>query len=378
MYSTKLFVTFIVFFGCVYLAQGDGIDGIAALEPFIKSGLGIALKASNGKYVRLRWRRIETQDYDEYVMEARSTSKSENSKILVEKISGGYVKLKNPVYNKYLCAFKRWSQDWNKYIYPLGWSSDPKFPKDCQFKVYQVKANTVAFYSEKWKDFLGRKYRWEAMMGDQDSRQNIEAVWSGIESEAVFTVSTGSVTPVKEEIVSIKWGDYVGPSSVSPTIVSTKIRRNGGSKDLTDEFGFEDTIVKTQETNWEHAWGITAGISYTSSASVNVGIVEASASLTVSAEVNYNGKKGGNHGKTTSFKIHDKTTVTIPAGKYVTINYKVTKINDAKIPFVATIKRSSEKGIQMITQKGTWKGVMVVDSYIEVEERPLSNPLKVQ
>eukprot|EP00111_Clytia_hemisphaerica_P015783 TCONS_00046602-protein len=134
----------------------------------------------------------------------------------------------------------------------------------------------------------------------------------------------------------------------------------------------------SKEHKREHAWGITAGISYTSSASVNVGVAEASTSLTVSAEVNYNGKKGGNQGKTTSFKVHDTTTVTIPAGKYATVKFKVTIINDAKIPFVATIKRTSEAGIQIITQKGTWNGVMVVDSFIEVQERPLSNPLKVQ
>jgi len=375
MYSTKSFATSIVFFGCVCLAQGDGI---AVLEPFIKSGLGIALKANTGKYISITWRRIDNYRYDEHVMEARSTSKSEYSKILVEKISGGYVKLKLPLYNKYLCAFERSSYDWGRNIYLLGWYGYPKLPKDCQFKVYQVKGNTVAFYSEKWKMFLGRIYRWERMWGDDDSRENIEAVTSGIESATKFTVSTGSVTPVKEEIVSMQWGNYVGPSSVSPTLVSTRVRKNGGSKAITDVFGFEKSIKRTQETNWEHAWGITAGISYTSSASVNVGVAEASTSLTVSAEVNYNGKKGGNQGKTTTFKVHDKTTVIIPAGKYVTVKYKVTIINDAKIPFVATIKRTSEAGIQIITQKGTWKGVMVVDSFIEVEERPLSNPLKVQ
>jgi len=353
-----------------YTTKGDGIE---VLEPFIESGLGVALKSDQGKYIAITWRRINDKSYDEYVMESRKTVKDRLTKIFPEKVSGGYVKLKLEYKNKYICAFERYSSNWKQYIYPLGFASYPNLKEDCKFKVYKISNNQVAFYSEKWRRFLSRVYRYEPMWGNSDSRQNIEARYGGISNGAKFTVSTGSITPVREEIVSIKWGKFEGPSTVSPTLVSKRERRNGGSKAITDEFSFEKSIETTQQTNWEHAWGVTAGVSYTASASVNVGVVSGSSSLTLSAEVNYNGKKGGNMGKKKIIKVHEKTTVTIPPGKHCTIKFMVTVVENAKIPFEATIKRSSEKGVQYITQKGTWKGVMVVDSFISVEERALND-----
>lgn len=260
----------------------------------------------------------------------------------------------------------------------LGFKGDMSTtPMDCKFKVYQISANTVAFFSEKWKKFLGRVTRWE----EQDGitwRENIEAYHGGIESYCKFEVSTGSITPVREEIVSVTWGKYQAPSSVNPIVVGRKERINGLSTPMTSTFSFEYTVQKTHETNWEHAWGVTAGISYSSTAAVEFGFASATATMMVSAEVNYNGKIGGNSGETKVMKLMQKDTAIIAPGKKVTIMFQVIKVDNAEIPFTATIKRTSEEGTVYITEKGTWKGVVVLNSYVITKQEDIKNPLLVQ
>ena len=93
--------------------------------------------------------------------------------------------------------------------------------------------------------------------------------------------------------------------------------------------------------------------------------------MTLSAEVRYDGTKGGNKGEIKTTTFTDQTTVTIPPHKWVTVSFMVKKVDNAEIPFTATIKRTSEVGVSRTTQTGVWKGVMIFDSYIEVIERTL-------
>ena len=67
------------------------------------------------------------------------------------------------------------------------------------------------------------------------------------------------------------------------------------------------------------------------------------------------------------FEESEKTTVTCPAGKYMKNMLKVTILKNAEVPFTATIKRTSELGVERFHQKGTWKGIMVADPFIDIQ-----------
>ena len=134
----------------------------------------------------------------------------------------------------------------------------------------------------------------------------------------------------------------------------------------------EWTFTETSETSWERAWGITTGFTYSAWAEVSAsflgGGASAGASWELSLEVNYNGKKGGNNGTSKTTTIRDTTAMTVPSKKKVTASLLVELLEDAAIPFTATIRRTSEIGTTFTTARGTWLGVMKLNSMIHINE----------
>jgi len=110
---------------------------------------------------------------------------------------------------------------------------------------------------------------------------------------------------------------------------------------LVKKFRFQRSIETCQTTNWQHSWGLTAGISYTTEASVNAGVVSGKSSLTLSAEVRYDGHKGGNQGKKKMIKFSDQTTVTVPPRKYVTVKFKVSNLRCQKMTMLKYLSQQS-------------------------------------
>ena len=315
------------------------------LEPHITSGLGVSFKADNDRYVSVVGRSGRRK------IEAQKEYKDPWTKFTIEKIDNDNIYLK-AIDGRYLSRVHRGGVD---FIEAAKWSPDSA----CKFRVYEIEGKIV-FKADNNK-YLGRVYR--------SSQQNIEAAKWSVDPTARFIVETGALLPVKEEIESIEWGKASIPTDTEPKVIAEKGQRNPGSREIVKNFIFERTLTTTQSTNWEHSWGVTTGISFTSEAGVSVGAASAKTSLTLSAEISYNGKKGGNEGKTNSLKLSDQTTVFIPPGKFVKVKFMATTVQGVIIPFTATIKRTSEIGVTRIKEKGEWKGVMVYNSYIDVEER---------
>ena len=42
-----------------------------------------------------------------------------------------------------------------------------------------------------------------------------------------------------------------------------------------------------------------------------------------------------------------------------------------QIPFTATIKRTSDKGVQEFTEKGIWNGIMKFSSDVKIKEQAI-------
>ena len=110
---------------------------------------------------------------------------------------------------------------------------------------------------------------------------------------------------------------------------------------------------------------------YTTSAGISFAGISASASMEYSLEVNYNGKKGGNHGTVRTTSISESTDVMVPSGKRVTAKLIVEKLENARIPFTAKIKRESIAGVSYFMERGTWSGVMKFGSRLIINEEDI-------
>ena len=91
-------------------------------------------------------------------------------------------------------------------------------------------------------------------------------------------------------------------------------------------------------------------------------------SLDFNLEVNYNGKRGGNKGTSKTITFQESEHVKVPVGKIVTANLVMESVPNAKIPFTATIRRTSELGTTTFTENGVWSGVLKFKSYIDIKE----------
>ena len=322
------------------------------LEPYIRSGLGIALRASNGKYVsRIR------RGHDGWVtmnIEAAKSYKDPHTKFIVEPIGWNHIRVKSAVDGKYLSVIHRHRG--------IQWIEAIKSNPDdwCTFQAFEVDGKLVL------KNWVNQRY----LSRINRDQPYIEAAKYGIDEHCKFIVESGAILPVREEIIGLRWGNANNIRDLQPSIVRSKTVNNEGSETAEMDITMEWSFTEHSETMWEHGWGITMGISYTHEFRPFPGIGFGS-SVEFNLELNYNGKKGGNRGRSKTTQISETTRVRIPPGKKVTAFLVVQKKDDAEVPFEATIRRTSEIGTFTFTERGTWKGVMKFDSHVTIEESDL-------
>lgn len=153
--------------------------------------------------------------------------------------------------------------------------------------------------------FLSRNHR---------GNQNIEAAKLGIDHFSKFLVEAAALVPVKEEIISIRWGALKKPYDMRPIVVATHTQKNNGLLDLEEDIKLKWTKTKASQTSWEHTWGLTTGITLKKNweAVAEIGF---SRSFQFDIEINYNGKTGGKNATVETLEMEDATHVRIPAGK---------------------------------------------------------------
>ena len=142
---------------------------------------------------------------------------------------------------------------------------------------------------------------------------------------------------------------------------------NHGSEIVESDLPLESSLTTTNETSWESGWGITTGLKFSS----EFKFMGMGSSLEFNLEVNFNGKRGGNKGTSKTISFQESEHVKVPVGKKVTANLVMESVPNAKIPFTATIRRTSEVGTTTFTEKGVWSGVLKFKTYIDVKESDL-------
>jgi len=323
--------------------QNSGMD---LLEPYIRSGIPVSLRADNGKYWSL-WGPLPHKVF------ADKSHKDPWTKFKVTKVNDDTINLQNTANGKYLSL---WGPGEN--IFPRKPSPD----QWCNFKVHKVDGKLVLQNTANGK-FLARYCCVEGKNAMRADRQHIDTFTK-------FLVESGSILPVTEEIIDVTWGstnDFV--NNMRPKIVASDTGTNWGSEPLQQDLSVSWALTESSETSWEHGWGITAGIKFTKNFSpIPIGF---GSSLELSLELNYNGKKAGNEGRSTTTTISKTSHVTIPPGKKVTASLMINLVENAEVPFTARIRRTCEGVTQEFTERGTWRGVVQFDSNIVITESDL-------
>ena len=336
------------------------------LEPHFRSGLGVALIASNGMYLSrnvsgtyMTW---PYEDYYTSILEvdekdlivAERAYKDPQTKFTMEHLRSNVITMKSGGNNKYLSVIHRDHRN-NEMLAIYADKSTPDL--SCEFEVFDVEGKLV-LKSVEHKRYVKRILR---------DGQLIELVNQGIDEHSSFTLDTAAITPVREEIISLTFGNASNLADLQPSIVSSKTGNNEGSEKVEMELTMEWSYTESSETTWEHGWGVTTGIS----TSADFKVFGIGASMEFNLEVNYNGKKGGNAGQERTTTISETTKVIVPPGKKVTAYLIIQKKDDVTVPFEATIKRTSEIGTFEFVQKGVWRGVIKFSSHVTVKESDL-------
>lgn len=315
------------------------------LEPHINSGLGVSLKAHNGKYLSLIRGFFFPIAKNVY---ADKHAKDEWCKFIIEKVGENTIYLKSAKTNKYLTL-------WGPHDIRAEKSKPDQY---CLFTVHEDGGKLILQGDNGL--FLG--VHGSSLMSEIESRKG------GIDEWTRFIVETGSITPVKEEILSVSFGKTNDMKYMKPLTAAVRSVSNRSSKDVSKTVSLEWAHTASQQTSWEHGWGVTAGFTYKSSAGI-VGI--ASASFEFSLEINTHGTYAGNRGTSETITLTETQPLTVAPGTQVTAELLVSKIDGAELPFTAKIRRTSEVGTVEFEERGTWKGVLVWKTWLDVKETKL-------
>ncbi|XP_039605310.1 uncharacterized protein LOC120526272 [Polypterus senegalus] len=310
------------------------VSSLGPLDMYIDKEEGVALKADNGNFLSC----IGTNE--SMYLEAAKANKDQWCKFRVTKSPDGKVLLQDKR-GKYL---SRYDEGGIQYIRPVKSSPDDC----CKFSVFTdnnmilLKADNTLYVSR-----------------IQRQRQNIEAAKEGPDECCKYAVSIGDVVEPSFTIVSIELKDFNPDQIKSPTAVTEQTYTNNTSINQSHTFKLSWTDKTSETTTWNHAWGFSSSLSFD--------ILIAKCSATVS----YNGSYQKSSTLEKTVTVADETTITVPPKKRVVAKLIINKNDNAVVPFRAKIKKIDCNGAETIlTEEGTWKGILYTNVTIDASEQP--------
>jgi len=197
--------------------------------------------------------------------------------------------------------------------------------------------------------------------------KTVTLVSRGICTSCKFFPEIGSLNPFFIEILDIEWGDFSHDIVQNPSVLTTDVQDNWSNVEISNTFqiSFTDTTVDT--TTWERSWGFE--FSTTLTTTFSIGIV--SASVEITATTKYDGKKGGSNAVTDSTTYDKSATYPCPPKHRCEFKLMGRRLNDAAIPFTATVQKTDGSKVKTWKENGVWKGVKVYDTYTEYRTQPL-------
>jgi len=205
--------------------------------------------------------------------------------------------------------------------------------------------------------------------GSSFSQHNEPCTSEGICSACKFRVEIGSLNPFFIEIVDIAWGEPMGDIVENPSVLATDQQNNWSDQIITNTFSISYTDTTVDTTTWKNSWGFEFGTSL----ETEVKFFKTGVKFTVSSTIKYSGEVGGSTSETSSTK-YDKSAQYPCPGKHRCIFKLVGRhLNNAAIPFTATVRKTDGFQTETWTEEGIWEGVKVYDTYTEYNTEELGN-----
>lgn len=204
----------------------------------------------------------------------------------------------------------------------------------------------------------GKYLKWDSQL---DSPGKDPCTSLGICDNCKFFPEVGSINPILIEIVSIEWGDMSDDIVENPSVLSRDQQDNWSDVDVTNTFHISYTDTTVDTTTWEQTWGFE----FTTKFSSTIKIPFASMTFTVSATTKYSGKTGGSSQVTDSTTYDKSATYPCPPKHRCFYNLIGRHLNNAVIPFTATVRKTDGIKTEEWEEHGVWEGVKVYDTYAE-------------
>lgn len=312
--------------------------GYGPLEVFFDAEEGVSFKADNGHFLCPKIQKEDGIIFTSRPIEAM-INKEHSSKFFVEKLDNGKVRLKDRS-DYYLRRIERHGR-------PRIESRQMTPDASCEFLVC-TRNGKVIFQGDNGL-FLSRIY-WTG-----PDEHTLESVKTDADVFCEFVPDIGDLIRPAFEIVSIE--------CFSPKRKRTTVREKEfvNKSSLAELYTFKLTWQKkvTEVTTWNRAWGLNTAISADTDCF--------GSSLVVTLW--YDGVHGKSCSKEKIISEAEEVSVTVPPGKTMTAKLVVNMDEHSEIPFTARIKKTKANGeIEMLTEDGTWKGVVYDIVGVEIEE----------
>lgn len=192
----------------------------------------------------------------------------------------------------------------------------------------------------------------------------------GICTHCKFHVEIGSLNPYYIEILDISWGEPIGPIVNEPNVLATDQQNNWSDQIITNTFSISFTDKTTDETHWSEKWGFE----FKTEIATTVKIFGNGVTFTVSSTLKYDGEVGGSTTVESSTTYDKSSSYPCPGMHRCTFQLVGRQMDDAAIPFTATVRKTDGGDEKIEYIEGTWMGIKVYDTYTEYRTEELVPP----
>lgn len=138
---------------------------------------------------------------------------------------------------------------------------------------------------------------------------------------------------------------------------------------ITNTFAVSYTDTTTDTTSWSRKWGY----SYRTSVSVKVGFGSNGVRFSTSSTLTYSGSEGGGQSVTDSTTYTKSSRMRCPAKTRCILELAGRQLDNAAIPFIATVSKSDGFKNETWQEPGVWYGVKVYDTHTIFRTEPLED-----
>jgi len=192
---------------------------------------------------------------------------------------------------------------------------------------------------------------------------------NGICDKCLFQTEIGALHDYFINILAVEWLDPEGDIVKEPTTLASDVTDNYSDVPITNTFAVSYTDTTTDTTSWSRKWGY----SYSTKVSVKVGFGDNGVRFSTSSTLTYSGTEGGGQSVTDSTTYTKSSRMRCPAKTRCILELAGRQLDNAAIPFIATVSKSDGFKNETWQEPGVWYGVKVYDTHTIFRTEPLED-----